>query len=135
MIRRKDVGEESIRQWFKFPKEQRGNSSQFNLSIFPKIDTEVEIDGSRYHVDSFLFRVKVEVTNETPAKLEVASFSGQAVGFSTFQNIFPDPKDKKRNAIFTLIEKDGKIDGLLSIPDYKGEGDKLFQMKKPTNKN
>lgn len=134
VIRRNDVFEESIQHWFKFPKEQRGKSFKFDLNITPDVDTSVEINGERYFVDSFSFKVKAEVTSETPVKVELTSFRGQVVGYSKFQNIFPGSKDKNRNAIFTLIEKDGKLDGLLSIPDYEGNGDKEFQIKLPKQK-
>lgn len=128
MISRKDVFEDSIRYWLKIPKDQRQKSFQLTLSVTPDVDTKVEIYGVRYSIDSFSFEVKGEVPNETPIKVEVASFKGKVVGYSTFQNIFPESKNKDRNAMFTLIEKNGKIEGLLSIPDYEGNGDKEFQM-------
>jgi len=135
VVKRKDVFEESVRYWLKLPKEHRKSSFQFDLNISPDVDSAVEINGARFRVDSFSFKVKAEVTNETPVKVETASFSGQVVGYSTFQNIFPGSRDKSRNAIFTLVEKDGKIDGLLSIPDFEGNEDKDFPMTIPEPKD
>ena len=134
VIRRNDVFEESIQHWLKLPKEKRGKSFIFDLKIIPDVSTSAEINGERYFINSFSFKVKADVTGETPVKIEVASFKGQVVGYSKFQNIFPGSKNKNRNAVFTLIEKDGKVDGFLSIPNYEGKGDKEFQMKSPKQK-
>lgn len=135
IIRRKDVFEDSIRLYLETKKENRGNSLEFNLNITPNEDTYLEIEGTRYLIESIIFRVKSEVTDKTPIKFRLAKFDDHTIAYSSFKNIFQESINKSRNAIFTVLVKNKERKGLLSIPDYEGNGDLEFSMNFPQIKD
>ena len=128
VVRRHDVFEEVTRHWLSLPKEERKNIFGFTFNITPDEEYEIEFGGICYPVDGFSFKVKGEMEEETPLNFEVVEYNKKVIVYSSFDNIFPESADEHRNAIFTLVEQDGKRSGLLSIPNFKGEGDKEFPM-------
>ncbi len=131
VVRRRDVFLECSKLWTKIPKEKKGNSFEFDLNLKPDTHTEIELNGIRSHVKSLNFKVKGEVTDEEPLEFETVKFNENVVGYSTFKNIFDKVSNSDRNAVFTMVNKNGKNEGLLSIPDYEGKGDRDF----PVNTN
>ncbi len=128
VLNNQEIGVSVMEKWLTNPKEERKNYFEFTITFSPNITTKI-----KNHTNKLSTIRSVEIkagcsVKTTPVSLKTGTYKNKKIAYASAANIF-NKSSSEKDVLISIIQTDvGADSGSLLVPDFEGDGNKIFPM-------